>query len=72
MSAAFNETARHHRVYGLPERAPEILRDIHQGQIGKYIVSVPCFPGDEDDPFNEGAFACRAVVDDFGNLRRVQ
>lgn len=65
----------HHRVYGLPqcnsEEATRILLDIHQSQIGKYIVFLPLMPGDPDDDFNEGSTCIRAVVDDFGTLRRV-
>ena len=62
----------HHRVYGLPEQVPEIVRDAYARQIGKYVVFLPLMPGDPDDPFNEGSTCIRAVVDDFGNLRRVQ
>lgn len=60
------------RVY-VPERVNPIIQHLYDSQAGKYIVTVPCFPGSDERSGEDGAsYICQAVMDDFGSLRRVQ
>jgi hypothetical protein len=62
------------RVY-VPSRVAPTIQDLYDAQAGKYIVTVPdmgVFNGGEaESSCADGYMACKAVVDDFGNLRRV-
>lgn len=62
------------RVY-VTTRVEPIIQHLYDAQVGKYIVTLPdlgVFNGGERENFLDRAYmTCKAVVDDFGNLRRV-
>lgn len=56
------------RVY-VPQRVDPIIQDLYDAQAGKYLVTLPAFA--DEDHLGDGTKTCKAVIDDFGNLRRV-